>query len=864
MGKVANCSQPKSKRADEYLIQNWYDGNWNGILRYTGEKQAEVREAIAQVATLAANNNHIGYSQSSRLSYFKQLKKHNWAPDKIDKNCEADCSSSTAANVIAAGHHAGVKKLQKVSEGLTSSDTASALQKVGFKYYTGKKYTSSDKNLLRGDILVCTSRHVTIYIGSGKSSGKTVDLTAPSDSVPKDFKQGDPKYSNHTKGGARMGANGCGPTSVADVVAACDKLNPKGDINHVTVFDWMVSKGYLTSSGSGYAGINAALKHYGVKSSHITKFRGDSFVGHGNYLSDKSSDKLINLIKKPHMWAICLTDLYGGHFVVAYTATNSKVKIKDPGSSQGTYDNMSHKSFKNTVRSAWVIDVSSYSPNGNVSAISSGGGSGNYVDDGGNINLQQAIARLYTSDNYKWVVDGDKKEPTKFQKYFKQSLLDTIRNIQDEKNNKTPPSDTALSKAIEQVTIATRKVMLDAFQITDRQLVRASLSSYPNLVEAPYIEIDLNGITIGGYNHQEDKFPNHVNSLEIDKINGRINQYTISLSHQVRAGEDPNFIDSLLSRTGVRNKIKIKYGDSAYGAFFREDEAYIIDATYNEDVVSAKINYTLKAVSSVGAIQQAYFNFPGIESKPSTEIIKMLYTNKTTSKPLLDLLGGMQNKLTVLNKGYIPTDDATMYIPGGSNMSLTERLQQLVSYMHDPNDPTSSYFLTFQDDAQNNGLFKITKVKKTGKGLTMPKNCYYLDVGYPGDSYVTNFSLDNDVYWPMYFEYAGSFERYNYDIDYSGNLIKTKINPLTIDSKYQSIDTKRMNWWNFVNSYPVSASVTIKGLMKPIVLMENVYVYAQFYGKEDLASGLYSITGQHDSISGGGCTTTLQLLRVQN
>ena len=485
-------------------------------------------------------------------------------------------------------------------------------------------------------------------------------------------------------------------------------------------------------------------------------------------------------------------------------------------------------------------------------------------DSGGAINLQEAIAKLYTSDNYQWVTDSAIKETT-LSKNVKNATVELAkRYLNNSDSDSNTLKDSFINTTLKQIALEIKQKEIDKLVNKERKLVKGNLASYPNLVEAPFIEVNMNGITIGGYNHQEDKFPNHINSLQIEKINGRINNYTINITHQIRAGEDPNFIDSLLSRTGVRNKIKIKYGDSAYGAFFKEEEAYIIDVTYSEDVNSARINYTIKAVSSVGSIQQAYFNFPGVESKPSTEIINLLYKNKYTSNTLLDVLPGMKNRTQVLSSGLIPTDDASLWIPGGDNMSLVERLHQLVSYMNDPTDSTSSYFLSYDDNAQNNGIFKITKVKKTSGSGDILKNCYYIDVGYPGNSFVTNFNLSNDVYWPMYFKYAGNFSEYNYDIDQSGNLTKMKINPLVIDDRYQSINTKQMNWWNFVSSYPISASVTIKGLMKPVVLMENVYIYAQFYGQKDMATGLYSIIGQTDSISGGGYTTTLQLLRVQN
>lgn len=870
---LSNCSMPDSKNkpgdqanikgngGEEYGLIKWYDKPWLGILRYNGDSKEKVRVAISNCAIAAAKNNHIGYSQSARGSYLTQLKKVKWDPSAIKTNCGADCSSSTATNVIAAGHLCSVSKLSKSSIDVTSSTIVIEYKKLGFKYYTEKKYRNGEKNLVPGDILV-GSGHVAIYVGDGK--GTTVASSAKAkavDSIPKDFKQN--RTDKTTSGnGATLRKNGCGPTSVADVIGACSKLNQGGKLDNITVFKYYVKAGLITGGGSGNKGINQALKHFGIDSKHITKYRGDSdtWVPHGDYLPKKQMDALLKNLKVFHVWAICLTDEYGGHFMVAYTANDKVVYMRDPwGPGKKT---LSISEFRNTVRSAWAIDVATYEPNGISGA--KGSGSGSFVDDGQNINLQDAIAQLYSSDNYKWVSDNKPATEETFADRVKKSTIEQVKAIiEQSKGSKEIISDSLFTGIINTIaSIAKREVL--SLTTTERKLVKGNLSSYPNLVEAPFIEVNMNGITIGGYNHQEDKYPNNLVSLDVEKINGRINNYTINLVHQVRAGEDPNFIDSLLSRTGVRNKVKIKYGDSAYGAFFKEEEAYIIDVTYSEDVTSSRINYTIKAVSSVGSIQQAYFNFPGLQSKPSTEIINMLYKDKNTSSQLLSVLGGMQNKAYILGSGYIPTDDASIWIPGGDNMSLVERLQQLVTYMYDPIDPSASYFLSFEDNGQNNAIFKINKVQKSTLAADRIKNCYYLDVGYPGESFVTAFNLNNEIYWPMYFKYAGKFSEYKYSIDYTGQLISKKVNPLTISDRYGTIDVERMNWWNFVTSYPISATVTIKGLMKPTMLIENVYVYAQFYGQEDMATGLYSIVGQQDNISGSGCTTTLQLLRIQN
>lgn len=665
--KISNCGNDEfggsaggeagDQTGGEYTIKKWYNKPWDVVLRYTGENAENVRKTISNLAILAANNDNIGYDQNQRLTFFYELQKANYDPSKITTKCEADCSSSTSAIIIAAGYQCKNEKLKKVNKSNTTHSLRAALTAVGFKGYYDSEYLNGYEKLVPGDIILNQSSHVCIFVGDAKVNGRMTAAT-------------------------------------------------------------------------------------------------------------------------------------------------------------------------------------------------------------GSLNMKQAISKLYTSDNYSFL--KNKKDEESALKSFSKSLQNLL--LSDVTKKKTLIDDKTLAELFKTKLKENDlvKYKLSNIQQKEKKLVKGDLLSYPNLVEAPFIEVNLNGITIGGYGNQEDEYPNHLVNLEIDKINGRINQYTINIVHQIRVGEDPNFIDSLLSRTGVRNKIKIKYGDSAYGAFYKEEEAYIMDVSFKESVVSSRIDYVIRAVSSVGELQETRFNFPAIESKPSSEIIKLLYDDKKVSNLLQDFFGGMTNKQETLAKGYIPTDDAEILIPGSDEISPVDRLKQLVSYMYDPISPESSYFLSFEDSSDNNAYFKISKVSRTSNAEEAVKNCYYVDVGYPGNSFVTNFSISSDVYWPIFKKYSGTIPNYNYDIDYNGNLITTQVDPITIDEKFNSHSIKLENWWRFVTSYPISATLTIKGLMKPILLIENVYIHAQFYGKKDIADGIYTIVGQHDSISGNGYTTTLSLLKVSN
>lgn len=148
----------------EYQVRNWYDRPWKCVLRYP---DAVVGKRIATISKNAAKNENIGYDQYQRITYYNELKAVNWRSKRIKKKCEADCSSSTAANVIAAGHQLGLKKLQEVNPNCTTFNLRAALKAAGFNVLTDSKYLTSDAYLLPGDILLNDECHVAVNLTKG-------------------------------------------------------------------------------------------------------------------------------------------------------------------------------------------------------------------------------------------------------------------------------------------------------------------------------------------------------------------------------------------------------------------------------------------------------------------------------------------------------------------------------------------------------------------------------------------------------------------------------------------------------------------------------------------------------------------------
>ena len=159
----------------EYQVRSWYNRPWKCVLRYPDSK---VGETLAKIAKAAANNDNIGYDQGQRGTYYTQLKKAEWKPKNIKEKCEADCSSSTAANVIATGYRLGVKKLQNINPNCTTSNLRAALKIAGFEVLTKSRYLTSDSYLMPGDVLLNDGHHVAINLTLGTKAGPTGGATS--------------------------------------------------------------------------------------------------------------------------------------------------------------------------------------------------------------------------------------------------------------------------------------------------------------------------------------------------------------------------------------------------------------------------------------------------------------------------------------------------------------------------------------------------------------------------------------------------------------------------------------------------------------------------------------------------------------
>lgn len=158
----------------EWYIRSWYNGKWNCVIRFP----ANIREQIALNAERAAKNNLVGYDQGQRTTYYDHLKASNWDASRITIACEADCSAGVSANIIAAGHILNIDKLKNFSKSNTTRTLRNACKAVGAEILTDKKYLTSDKYLLRGDIILKEGTHVITNCTNGSNANSVSSIAS--------------------------------------------------------------------------------------------------------------------------------------------------------------------------------------------------------------------------------------------------------------------------------------------------------------------------------------------------------------------------------------------------------------------------------------------------------------------------------------------------------------------------------------------------------------------------------------------------------------------------------------------------------------------------------------------------------------
>ena len=410
------------------------------------------------------------------------------------------------------------------------------------------------------------------------------------------------------------------------------------------------------------------------------------------------------------------------------------------------------------------------------------------------------------------------------------------------------------------------------------------LISSMSRVETPFIIAKIGGYSFGLYNKITNKlldasgsytgiltdYPNYMQSINVTKINGQVNTYTLVMVYAIRANDDPNLLERIFSKAKQDRKITLSYGDYSNPSFiYKEEECIITNITSNFNINNSSITYTISAVSQCLGLSSGTYNFPAVTAKPSDIIKEKLYN---ITYGILDVFPGMVDKEKVLSKGLIAGDDRIVRIEAKTNITIFNYLKYLVSCMSYVQDVDSSvsrsnkYSFIIYDDIKSEwggAYFKVVRTPKIFSDYNS-QDIYEIDVGYQGQNIVTAFSINDSQTYSILYDYAGKIQQseYIYRINDNGD-IETAYSPnVTNQATLNKTTEADKTWWANMTEYPINVTLTLKGLLRPAILMTYIKLNVLFYGRKHISSGMYVVTKQVDQVDASGFRTTLNLLRV--
>jgi hypothetical protein len=158
--------------------------------------------------------------------------------------------------------------------------------------------------------------------------------------------------------------------------------------------------------------------------------------------------------------------------------------------------------------------------------------------------------------------------------------------------------------------------------------------------------------------------------------------------------------------------------------------------------------------------------------------------------------------------------------------------------------------------------FKVERVSYK----TNQSDAFQIDIGFGNTgTIVTDFSVTDDENYALLYEYNTQLDTDPYvtRIDNNGNTYS--VYAPTVTSKNDKFITRPedITWWTKMTKYPIKASITVQGLLRPAILMSHVRLNVIYPGgRKHVSSGLYLVTQQRDVIDGSGYRTTLSLAKI--
>ena len=419
---------------------------------------------------------------------------------------------------------------------------------------------------------------------------------------------------------------------------------------------------------------------------------------------------------------------------------------------------------------------------------------------------------------------------------------------------------------------------------------RKSLLSSQTRIQVPWVKVTLGTYTFGIFDSKTKaqggkdkngfyttyniKYPNYIQDLTVTKINGQVNQYVLNIIYPITQFDDPNFFEKVFSSISSTRKIIFSYGDASVPSYtYKNEEAIITKITQNFNLQASSISYQIEAVSGAALMADGTITelASGVPVKPSEKIKSLFRSNKS----LQDTFTGM--RVSDLDK-LIAGDDQPVVLDSKRNISALDYIAYLAScmipYGTKPGLSKDIYILTVHDDTildttydpssfggKGGPYFKITKTSYAAEH----SDAYEVDIGYNTSTIVRSFNIEQNENFSLYYDYQNEIhsEEYVRRLNKQGEWETVYSPTYMVRANEFNTTAKDTVWWTKATKYPITANITIQGLLRPATLMQYLRLNVIFPGgHKHLASGLYIVTRQVDSINSQGYTTQLSLTRI--
>jgi hypothetical protein len=129
---------------------------------------------------------------------------------------------------------------------------------------------------------------------------------------------------------------------------------------------------------------------------------------------------------------------------------------------------------------------------------------------------------------------------------------------------------------------------------------------------------------------------------------------------------------------------------------------------------------------------------------------------------------------------------------------------------------------------------------------------------------VIDYRCTDDQTYAIFYDFTRQLQdtQYVQRINNEGKIEEILAPLISSGNASRDIDDTNTSWWTSVTEFPIKVQLTMKGLLRPAILMTHVRLNIYFYGRKFVDSGLYIITKQEDTIDASGYRTTLNLTRI--